>query len=254
MSQDLWKSDENWFVDWFNCEAYHALYKHRDINEASEFINRFSEQLLKTNGMRLLDLGCGKGRHSVSLASKGHKVVGVDLSDRSISFANEAYGDSKSLSFVQADMRHLDQHFSANSFDGVLLLFTSFGYFEDDADHASVLTQIRNCLRPGGIFLLDHFNLDTVRDHLTSHEFIRRDDWVFEINRRIHKGWVEKSIRYKTRSGTNRHVVERVRAFEPQDLNDMCKSAGFLNLSAFGNYNLDALSGQSPRCILVARK
>ncbi len=254
MSQDLWKSKSDWFVDWFNSEAYHLLYNNRDEDEAFRFIQRVSSQILDSRSQRLLDLGCGKGRHAVSLASMGHEVVGVDLSERSILFAQNANKDNDLLSFLRADMRELHHQLAKSSFDGALLLFTSFGYFEDDKDHEVVLKQVLNLIRPKGVFLLDYFNLDNVRDMLKEHELIHRGGLIFEIDRRIHNGWVEKSIRYVSREGKREHVVERVRAFSPKELQSLCENAGFQNFKFFGNYQLEVLSRRSQRCILVARK
>ena len=254
MSQDLWKSKSDWFVEWFNTEAYHALYRNRDIEEASQFAQQFSNQFLDSTGNRLLDLGCGKGRHAVSMVKEGHEVVGVDLSDRSITFAQEAYKDVEALSFVRADMRSLSAHFESDSFDAVLLLFTSFGYFEDDKDHMEILMQIKSLLRSGGLLLLDYLNLETVRSGLIEHELIHRDGWSFEIDRRIHNGWVEKSIRCESPQGERQHALERVRAFAAEDLKLLFKLAGLNTVGLFGIYQLDALVAGSPRCILVARK
>ena len=254
MSQDLWKSKSDWFAEWFNTEAYHALYQNRDLDEASQFTERITNQFFESKGERLMDLGCGKGRHAVSMAKMGHDVVGVDLSDRSISFAQSAYQSVEGLSFVRADMRTLGAHFKTDSFGGVLLLFTSFGYFEDDKDHDSVLTQINSLLQPGGLLVLDYFNLETVQNHLVAHEIIERVGWVFEIDRRIYNGWGEKSIRFVSTEGKTEHVLERVRAFAPSDLKLMSESAGFSPIGLFGNYQMEALVAGSPRCILVARK
>lgn len=254
MSQDLWKSESDWFADWFNTEAYHALYQNRDVTEASLFTERISKQFFQSKGERLMDLGCGKGRHAVSMAKMGHHVVGVDLSERSISFAQRAYDGVEGLSFVRADMRVLSHHFDTNSFNGVLLLFTSFGYFEDDKDHESVLMQINSLLESGGLLVLDYFNLETVQNHLIAHEMIERQGWVFTIDRRINNGWVEKSIRFISSEGKAEHVLERVRAFSPDDLKVMSESAGLKPIGLYGNYQMDALVAESPRCILVARK
>ena len=254
MSQDLWKSEANWFEEWFDSEAYHVLYRNRDLEEATDFINRVSSRFFQPQGKRLLDLGCGMGRHAVSLAKLGHEVVGIDLSERSISNAKEAHRKYEALSFVRADMRSLIDHVEKDSFDGILLLFTSFGYFEQDEDHQKVLKQIHQALRTGGHFLLDYFNVEAVQAKLTPHEFVERDGWSFEINRRIENGWVEKSIGYKNEQGFSKHALERVRSFSPDDLKSMCESIGFHDVELFGNYQLEGLLANSPRCILVARK
>ena len=254
MSQDLWKSNSDWFVEWFNTEAYHVLYKHRDFKEASAFTRLISERFFSSGKKRLMDLGCGKGRHAVSLASFGHEVIGVDLSENSIASARTTHVDQSGLSFVRADMRELRTHFEADTFDGVLLLFTSFGYFENDQDHEEVLAQVKQIIRPGGSLLLDYFNLDWVQSQLVGHEQVQRDGWSFDIDRRIHEGWVEKSIRCESDEGVKSHAVERVRAFTVNDLKKMCELQGFEKLEFYGNYQMDDLVDSSPRCILVARK
>ena len=77
-----------WFKDWFNTPYYHQLYFKRDENEAAAFINKLIDYLKPSAGACMLDVACGKGRHSVQLASKGFDVTGIDLSEDSI---DEAY-------------------------------------------------------------------------------------------------------------------------------------------------------------------
>jgi 2-polyprenyl-3-methyl-5-hydroxy-6-metoxy-1,4-benzoquinol methylase len=77
-----------WFKDWFNSPYYHQLYFNRDDKEAAAFIDKLINYLKPVPGSYMLDVACGKGRHSIQLASKGFDVTGIDLSDDSI---NEAY-------------------------------------------------------------------------------------------------------------------------------------------------------------------
>jgi 2-polyprenyl-3-methyl-5-hydroxy-6-metoxy-1,4-benzoquinol methylase len=77
-----------WFKDWFNTPYYHQLYFKRDEKEAAAFIDQLIDYLKPPPGSSMLDVACGKGRHSIQLASKGFDVTGIDLSEDSIAEAN----------------------------------------------------------------------------------------------------------------------------------------------------------------------
>ena len=82
----------------------------------------------------MLDLACGKGRHSIYLNKLGYNVIGADLSKNSIQFAKEF--ENNRLHFVEHDMRNpLEKKYNA-----ILNLFTSFGFFENDAEDIAIQT------------------------------------------------------------------------------------------------------------------
>ena len=87
----------DWFKAWFNTPYYHTLYKNRDNSEAKAFIENMIDYLHLEKGAKVMDLACGKGRHSITLNENGLDVVGLDLSDESIAYAkqfeNEKYKD-----------------------------------------------------------------------------------------------------------------------------------------------------------------
>ena len=94
---------QTWFKDWFNSNYYHQLYFNRDDKEAANFIDKLISYLKPPAGCNMLDIACGKGRHSIQLANKGFSVTGIDLSDDSI---NEALQfETESLHFYRHDMR-----------------------------------------------------------------------------------------------------------------------------------------------------
>ena len=119
MSED---KHTEWFESWFDSPYYHVLYKNRDFSEAELFIDKLIQLIEPTKASRVLDLACGKGRHSIYLNKKGFDVTGIDLSEKSIACAKTA--ENETLHFYMHDMRKL---FRTNYFDVVLNLFTSFG-------------------------------------------------------------------------------------------------------------------------------
>lgn len=101
---------------------------------------------------RVLDLACGHGRHSIELAKRGFNVVGLDYSEP---FIEKAKADARqagvNIEFMRGDMKNLPFN---ESFDVVLTLFTTFGYFSDE-DNQKTLGEISRSLKPGGRFLID---------------------------------------------------------------------------------------------------
>ncbi len=77
-------AETSWYKNWFNSPFYHKLYFERDEKEAEAFIKRLISYLQPVPGSRMLDVACGKGRHSKTLASLGFAVTGIDISVDSI--------------------------------------------------------------------------------------------------------------------------------------------------------------------------
>ena len=75
---------QNWYASWFDTPYYHILYKDRGYDEAQAFMRALMAYLKPKDSAKILDLACGKGRHSVFLNSLGYNVTGVDLSKNSI--------------------------------------------------------------------------------------------------------------------------------------------------------------------------
>src|SRR5262244_16949 len=92
-----------WFVSWFDSIFYHKLYAYRDETESSGFIDALISRLQPESGAAMLDVGCGAGRHSKYLASKGFQVTGIDLAAGTIREAKRS--ERSRLHFFQHDMR-----------------------------------------------------------------------------------------------------------------------------------------------------
>ena len=118
------KDTTTWFTSWFDTPFYHILYKDRDHAEAQHFMDTLTEYLNIPEGGSILDLACGKGRHSIYLNTLGFDVTGADLSENSIVFAKQF--ENNTLHF---EVHNMCKPFN-KPFDAVFNLFTSFGYFE----------------------------------------------------------------------------------------------------------------------------
>jgi len=159
----------HWYESWFESPHCHALYSHRDEHEAAAFVDRLLGRLVLKPGSTVADLGCGTGRHARRLAAHGKRVLGIDLSATSLALAKRH--ETGSLWFRRQDIR---LPFGVGTFDAVFNLFTSFGYFDDPADHVTVLENIARALRPGGWLVLDYINAQLAECCMAPEETIIR--------------------------------------------------------------------------------
>lgn len=239
----------DWFKNWFDSFYYHKLYRHRNTAEAAEFIDNILDLVHPKPDARILDLACGKGRHSIYLNKKGFDVVGVDLSQNSINEANKSA--NQTLHFYPMDMRKLE---CDQPFDLVMNLFTSFGYFNHIPDNLAVLKGVHEILQPNGIVVIDFLNATKVIKHLVPEEAQVVDGITFTINRFIEDQTVVKAISVKDGDETFNYQ-ERVSMFELLDFKEMFDATGFKLLHHFGNYQLDAFdASSSDRLILIAQR
>ncbi len=239
----------DWFEDWFDSEYYHLLYAHRDETEARRFLEDLVASLSPSPDAMMLDLACGKGRHTRTLAAMGYDVIGVDLSPSSILYAQQY--ETERLRFFTHDMRLI---FRPEYFDYVFNFFTSFGYFEHDDDHSKAIESIAHSLKPGGVFLIDYLNSPRVASQLVFHDEITREGVHFDMKRALLAGYFVKDITITDGDQVMTHQ-ERVRAFELEDLTLMIEDAGMTVEKVYGDYDLSTYDrSSSSRMIIQARR
>ncbi|MEN8966151.1 MAG: class I SAM-dependent methyltransferase [Polaribacter sp.] len=237
----------DWFVDWFNTPYYHILYKDRNDDDAQLFMRNITSFLELPKSTHILDLPCGKGRHSVFLNSLGYKVTGGDLSENSIKAAKRFENDL--LKFKLHDMR---KPFN-NRYDAVFNLFTSFGYFKDDAEDILTLQNIKNGLTKNGLFVFDFLNATFVKNNLVAQETKIVDNITFYIKREIKEGFILKHISFFA-DGKNHHFTERVKYLDLEKMTTFLDKIGFKITHVFGNYQLNKFDAKnSNRLIIVAK-
>ena len=240
-----------WFRDWFDSPFYYRLYFERDEKDAASCIQKLIAFLHPAPQSRMLDIACGRGRHSCILARMGFEVTGFDLSFKSIEYARQFEQDN--LSFYQHDMRY---PFWINYFDFAFNFFTSFGYFATKREHDDAIRTIAASLRSSGIFVIDYLNVHYVEDHLLHNETRTIAGTHYEIHR-----WDDDSHFYKRIIINDPSLklpeehTEREAKFSLGDFTEMLSFQNMQVVEVFGDYNLAPYNiRETPRLIIVAKK
>ena len=242
----------SWFKDWFSSPYYHQLYKHRDDTEAFNFINTLIKHLAPANNSTMLDVACGKGRHSIALAEMGFDVSGIDLSLPSIEEAKES--EHEYLHFYQHDMR---LPFWINYFDYAFNFFTSFGYFKTTREHNNAIRTIAQSLKKDGIFVIDYLNVYYAESTMQKSTTTVVDESTFHITKWHDNHHFFKQIQVTDcNNKTLKHLyTEKVAKFSLSDFNEMLSYQHLQIQEVFGDYQLGSYDiKKSPRMIILAKK
>ena len=243
------KTGSEWFASWFDSKYYHILYKHRDEVEAAMFLDNLIDELQMKQGSKVLDLACGKGRHSQYLNQKGFDVTGIDYSASNIEHCKQFENDT--LHFARQDMR---EKFKSDYFDHILNLFTSFGYFDDDKDNLKTIEAITADLKSGGTVVIDFLNANHVLQNLISTEKKIINGIPFDISKKLEDNKLIKTIEINDQ-GESMIFQEKVSMLTLEDFKQYFSIAGLDLITVHGDYNLSTFAAdESERLILIARK
>lgn len=195
-------------------------------------------------GTRVLDAGCGPGRHSLDLAHRGMEVVGVDLAFPFLEVARDTPGGSRA-GFVQGDVRRLPLR--PGSFDAAICLCQGgFGLLGGSEDEGAALGELARALRPGGRLALTAFSSWYAVKWLAEGE-------AFDAG----TGVLHETARVRDRTGDREaeFALEHT-CFTPRELRLMAAAAG-LRVEALwsvepGRYEARAPEVDRPEWLMVA--
>lgn len=232
-----------WYQEWFG-EEYLDLYSYRDEDEARRQVDFFASRIGPI-ARAVLDLACGSGRHLQELRSRGYQSFGCDLS---YILLRTAIRDVEA-SVARADMRRLP--FANASFGGMVNFFTSFGYFETEHDNLEVVREMARVLAPGAPFLFDYLNVQRELDRLVPREVKKTEKGEVVIDR-----WFDSARRTFNKRITigSRSFLERVRAYDLDEITVLFAAAGFALHHVFGDFDGRSFDEESARLIVVGAK
>lgn len=241
---------KEWYKEWFNSPFYHKLYFDRDDSEAQRFILRLLDHLKPSPNCLMLDIACGKGRHSRFLAEQGYDVTGIDISLDSILYAKQF--ETEKLHFFQHDMRLPAW---INYFDYAFNFFTSFGYFNTRREHDDAIATIVKSLKRTGTLLFDYLNVHYVEEGLVNNEERMIDNTRYEIRR-----WMDEDHFFKKIIVTDPSLdkpleyTEKVAKLSLGDFTEMLSYQGMQVVEVFGDYELNPYDViKTPRMIILAK-
>lgn len=253
------RRESPWFVQAFE-RIYLHVYPHRDDTEAERHAGVVFDLLDVRPGSRILDVGCGAGRHARALARRGVRVTGVDLSAELLEEARErSPGTPGSPTYIRWDARELP--FRAQ-FEGAISMFTSFGYFEERADDLSLMQSVARALLPGARFVVDYLNESAVRAGLEPVTEVAIGDLEVRMERRIDEDGPAGPVVLKRVVATHRTTdtieadyEERVRLYTADEVDALLAEAGFVPAGErFGDFERTPFAPNSPRLLRVYQR
>jgi SAM-dependent methyltransferase len=241
--------DSEWWRSWFG-PGYLALYDDYLAERTPVEIDRLEALLGLRPPLRILDLPCGQGRHAIELARRGYDVTGVDLSPFLLKVADErARADGVRVRWLAGDMR---QPIAGERFDVVLNLFTSLGYFADEADDRKVVDAAAAMLVPGGRFLLEVINGERLMARFEERGwFTVGQAAVVErrsLDRTARRMVVERTVTTPNDTEVNLHAI---RLYDGRDVSAILRSAGFGRVDLYGDWSGEPLTSESLRVLAV---
>ena len=215
----------------------------------------FIEKFLKPK-TKILDLACGWGRHAIELGARGYEVTALDLNPF---YLNVGKKESKrrgiSINWIKGDMRRLP--FKKNTFDTVLILSNSFGYFEKEEDHQKVINEVRRVLKFQGQLILDVMYLESFFYHFKPEVKVQfnRDHYLFIRNSFdfLKSRWRVEEVDFR-HSKKPKKVRYSIRLFSIGELNHLCKNANLTVKKLYDGFSFKPINLKSARCIIIARK
>lgn len=246
------QSTRPWYEKAFG-EFYDLVYSHRSDEEAGQIIEKVAASI-DFSGKTVIDVACGNGRFLRALGESPRLAVGIDLSPELLAAARErSAGEQYAL--IRADMREIP--IMASNADVVLLMFTSFGYFESIGENQRVLGEIARILVPGGWLVLDYLNRSWVVDNLESRSVRERDGVRIEEERRVLEsgGKLVKRVCISKGGETVGEYRELLHLFSPRTIDLFLGESGLSPQERFGSEQGDSFhEKRSTRYIVVARK
>lgn len=244
----VWHEDEEFWA-----ETAPFQFSQRAWATAEEQVEAVVKLLGLSPGMRVLDMPCGPGRHSLALARRGFSVTGVDRTPLFIEEARRrAEEESLEVELIREDMRRFRR---PEAFDAALNLFTSFGYFDNPAEDRRVLENFFTSLKPNGKILVDIRGKETLARDFRTRDWVERQGALLLEEREIIEGWSRVRTRWVViREGKWKEFTLTLRLYSGAELKGLLEEVGFQGVRLYGDFAGGSYGPDARRLFAVAVK
>ncbi len=230
-----------------------VIFNSKVMSAAPQEVEQLVRLLDLPPGSSICDLCCGVGRHSLELARRGFDVTAVD---RTALYLQEAQKKADAarldIEFVQADIRDFCR---PDSFDAVINLYTSFGYFEDPDDSRTALENIYKSLRDNGKLLIELMGKEVLARIFQERDWREQDGIILLEERKVGKNWgfiESRWIMFKDGKQYERRFYPRL--YSAVELCDLLSSSGFEQVDTYGGVDGSAYDEKAMRLVVVGHK
>lgn len=246
-----WHEDDRF---WAECGP--LIFREKVREAAAAEIGQVAALLELAPGASVLDMPCGVGRHSLELARRGFRVTAVDRTEGYLDelrrrAAAEGLGDR--VEVARGDMREFRR---PGAFHAAVNLYTSFGYFEDQADDRRVLDGYFASLRPGGRLILEMAGREPLARTFRKTDWREEPDGTLVLEERVLSqdwGWIES--RWLVIQGSERRELRfGHRLYGAVDLKALVAGAGFQDIRALGSLAGTPYDQDAARLVVLGRK
>ena len=229
------------------------IFGRKQWENAPEEVGNAISLLKISPGAYVLDLCCGPGRHSLELARLGFHVIGVDRTPDYLAEARkQAEAEGLNVDFVLGDMRDFCR---PATFDAVLNLYTSFGYFENPGDDRQVLKNIHSSLRTGGRLLIELMGKEVLAGIFRERDWHEEDGIIFLEERKLSSGWGSIQARWIMIKGKERiEFTFSLRLYSGAELSSLLSESGFSSVELFGDLSGMPYDQTAKRLVALATK
>ncbi len=229
------------------------LFDTKPLSETLQEVDQIISLLKLSPNSTVLDLCCGQGRHSLELAKRGFKVTGVDRTLEYLEKANaKANQQSLSIEFMQEDMRKFKR---LHRFDAIIIMYTSFGYFEEHKDNMQVLHNCYYSLKDSGSLLIDLMGKEVVARIFCECESYKLNGSSYIEERKVSEDWSWMENRWIIQKDNNKQEFKLSHwLYSANELSNMLMDTGFSSIKIFGNLKGALYNHKAERLVALARK
>jgi len=244
----VWHEQDTFWMKWAP-----VLFHERCLEKTQEEVTNIISLLKISPEAFVLDLCCGPGRHSLELARSGFSVVGVDRTKTYLEKARkQAEIERLKVEFIQKDIRSFCK---PNTFDVVINIFTSFGYFEDINDDRQVITNVYRSLKNRGTFLIDIMGKEVLARIFQKRDWYEVNDTIVLEERKVCKNWSWIENRWiMIKDGKVEEYKISHRLYSAVELIALLNDCGFNAIDVYGDLAGAPYDHAAKRLVLVAHK